>query len=302
MKHMVNRFTKVSRLALVGLGVSMVGVVAAQAGDPGRAMAAATPTVSAQPVGNGIYINATSNVPVAWEIQITASRAPEGNPPSFGGIVVSKADSKGVRQTGFAHVFSKREPGTTHYYIVKATDAAGQSSYKTGQVRTLNRGLTVTFSKVQVTRDGDPEWYRGDGDLWFHYGINNAWISEFRSGQHSLDDGESFRPNRTRSFPVYNGAKLDLAVAGAESDRDLLEFEFMPGDPRVPPAIIGGKIVPDFYSGYDVDEATAVKNLNFFLDFDHVQSIATETVTFESPAAGKLRFRAEVTLSFNYYV
>ena len=53
---------------------------------PDAALAAPPPpTVSAQPVGNSLYINAWTSVNVSWEIQIKANKAPIGNPPSFGG-------------------------------------------------------------------------------------------------------------------------------------------------------------------------------------------------------------------------
>jgi hypothetical protein len=136
------------------LSILLVALLALGGISPGRAEAAPpTPSVTAQALGNSVYVHVHSSVPVAWEIQFSETRAPTGSPPSFGSIVVSKASSNGVHQTTFAHLFNRRTPGKTHWYIVKATDASGQSSYRTGEVRTNNRGLTVTYQRIrdQVT-------------------------------------------------------------------------------------------------------------------------------------------------------
>jgi hypothetical protein len=284
----------------------LLGALALGALPPGPAHAAPpVPAVNAQAVGNGVYIGASSTVPVAWEIQLSETRAPTGSPPSFGSILVSKAGSNGARQTSFAHVFSRRTPGITQWYIVKATDASGQSSYRTGEVKSNNRGVTLTYSRVRVLEDAD-DGLRGDGEIYFNFHINGCWNGDWASGRRSLGNGDSYSPNRTVSFPRYHAATIDLAVSGFESDQDPWDFapgflSYPPCVPPVPTTQPALPVQPSSGSDDSGNRATAASRLNLFQHFDHVQPTASETWTFETPAGARLKFRVEVALTFSYY-
>src|SRR3712207_8443102 len=52
----------------------------------------------------------------------------------------------------FSHSFYSVTPNTTYHYLVKATDASGQSSYKTGSVKSKARDILVDFSKITMIR------------------------------------------------------------------------------------------------------------------------------------------------------
>jgi hypothetical protein len=264
----------------------------------GRVLAAPpVPSVTAQGVGNGLYISAFSSAAVAWQIQISGYVAPYGNPPTFSPYLSGSASSGGARQTSFAHRFTHTQPGHTYHYIVKATDAGGQSSYRTGSVRTLNRGLSVTYESIWIINDGDG-FLRGKGEIRFDFAVNKCWRSDWYSGIRSLDDGDHYYPNRTQSFAKYNGSTLDLAVRGIEVDTDLWDgFSPLPLFPRG----CVDSIEPGRGSNDSFDWARAVKTINLSQSFDHVQSTATETVRFDSPVWDGLKFQVKVRLGFSYY-
>jgi hypothetical protein len=285
-------------LLLGALAVGALPATGAHAAPP-------TPSATVAPVGNGVYFSVSSPVPVAWEIQLSETRAPTGSPPSFGSIVVSKAGSNGAQQTNFGHIFFRRTPGIRHWYIIKATDASGQSSYRTGEVKTNNRAVTLTYSRVKVLDDAD-DGLRGDGEIAFRFAINSCWQGEWDSGYRSMGNGDSYHPNRQWIFPQYHAATLDLAVAGHESDNDF--WDFSPGrlsgppcDPPVPTTQPANPIAPESGSDDGGNRATAATRINFFKQFDHSGPSATETWTFETTSGARLKFLVEVTLYFGYY-
>jgi len=306
MPHAIAHLSPPGGLLRRAAAALLVGALALGALPPARALAAPpTPSATVAPVGNGVYFAVSSPVPVAWEIQLSQTQAPTGSPPSFGGIVVSKAGSNGAQQSNFGHIFFRRTPGTRHWYIIKATDAAGQSSYRTGEVTTNKRAVTLTYSRVKVLDDAD-DGLRGDGEIAFRFAVNNCWQEEWDSGRRSLGDGDSYFPNRQLIFPRYHAATLDLAVSGRESDRDLFEFApdplpTPPCDPPVPTSQPAFPIAPRHGSNDGGNFATAASRLNLFQHFDHAAPTATETWTFETPSEARLKFRVEVTLNFGYF-
>jgi hypothetical protein len=206
--HMAHWLTR-TRGGLLALLAALLGLLAVQAGVSGRAQAAPLPpTVSVYTAGNSLNFTATSpdKTPVAWQIQL-GSIAPAGSPPTFGKFLSASASSNGVRATSFTHRFARLSSGFTYHFIVKATDAGGQSSYKTGQIQTLGRDVSMTFHQVTVINDGDPEWYRGDGEIRFDFAVNGCWQPRMATGWRSLGDGDSFYAQASFN-PGIEGSKV----------------------------------------------------------------------------------------------
>jgi len=306
MPHAIAPLSPPGGLARRATAALLLGALALGALPPAGAQAAPpTPSATVAPVGNGVYFSVSSPVPVAWEIQLSETRAPTGSPPSFGSIVVSKAGSNGAQQASFGHIFFRRTPGIKHWYIIKATDASGQSSYRTGEVKTHNRAVTVTYSRIKVLDDAD-DGLRGDGEISFNFHMNGCWNGDWRSGRRSLGSGDSYSPNRSHIFPQYNSATLDLAVSAFESDDDFWDFApgHLPYGPCVPPVPTtqpANPVQPESGSDETGNWATAASRINFFKQWDHGGPAATETWSFETPAGARLKYRVEMTLNFSYY-
>lgn len=280
-------------------GILFMGLLAFQAADPGRVLAAPpVPNVSATARGNTIHIAAASSLPVTWEIQLNHDKPPSGNPPRFGFSripTVRKIGSSGVKSATFTYAFGSVLPGRTYYYIVKSTDDSGQSSYRNGQVQSRTQELTVTFDNVHIIKDGDPEWLRGKGEINLYFYLNRCY-QEGWGGRHNLGDGADFRLNRSRIFSPYTKNFVELAVDAWERDIDFWEFD-PSGLPSSGCRIIA--IPTESGSGRSGDSASVSKRV-FWHQFVHRQDAATEHVTFETLPTGKLRYRVDVTLRFKY--
>jgi hypothetical protein len=297
--HALDRIAPNRFLRLIGLGAFLLAMLAAVAGDAGTADAAPpTPTVSASASGNRLFLLtsvAGSTTPVNWEVSIGLA-APTGTPPSFGATPVRTARSSSP-VFSFSHSFFSVTPNTTYHYIVKATDASGQSSYKTGSVKSKARDILVDFSKITVINDGDG-FLRGKGEIRFDFAVNKCWVPEWHTGLRSLDDGQSFDPNRARYYSKYHQSTLDLAIHAIEADNDLWDgFSPLPLIPTGCDAVIQ----PARGSNDAFDWASAALTVYVNNGYHHLQNSASEKVTFESPAWDGLRFRVEVTLDFTYY-
>jgi hypothetical protein len=296
--HALKRIAPNRFLRLIGLGAFLLALLALVAGEAGTAGAAPpTPTVSASASGNRLFILtsvAGSNTSVDWEVSIGLA-APTGNPPRFGSTPVRTAKSTSP-VFSFSHSFYSVTPNTTYYYIVKATDAGGQSSYKVGSVKSKARDILVDFSKITMINDGDGI-FRGKGDLTFDFAVNKCWVPEWRTGR-SLSDGESFNPAPARYYSRYQQSTLDLAVYAEDDDRD--EFPGVDFCPEPLRSVCQSVIQPGRGSDTCADWARAATTVYVDNGYHHLQN-ATEKVTFESPAWDGLRFRVEVTLTFTYY-
>jgi hypothetical protein len=128
--------------------------------------------------------------------------------------------------------------------------------------------------------------------------LPNCWDKEWQTGYLSRGNGQSYYPNRSASFSRYHGQVLSFTVWGWESDADYGEFSPSPLRPL-------GCWTTSINAGHESsnigDWARAVTNINFNIaPFVHTQSTATETWTFLSPSAAKLRYKIYVTLNFNY--
>jgi hypothetical protein len=293
--HALNRIAPNRCLRLFGLGAVILALLAIVAGDAGTASAAPpTPNVSASASGNRLFIlTSVTTTPVNWEVSIGLA-APAGTPPRFGSAPVRTATSSGPAY-GFSHSFFSMTPNTTYHYIVKATDAGGQSSYKIGSVKSKARDILVDYTKITVLNDGDGI-FRGKGELTFDFALNRCWVDEWRTSR-SLSDGNSFDPNAARYFSKYHQSTLDLAVYALEDDGNDLPGEFCPRPLR---PFCEDLIVPGRGTNSCFDWAQAALTVYVTNAYHHMQN-ATEKVTFESPAWDGVRFRVEVTLGFTYY-
>jgi hypothetical protein len=280
-------------------GVLFMGPLAFQAADPGRVLAAPPdPNVNATARGNSIHIGAANSLPVAWEIQLNPDKPPSGNPPRFGFSrqpTTRKISSNGLKSSTFTFEFGAVLPGRTYYYIAKSTDDSGQSSYRTGQVQSRTQELTVTFGKIHIIKDGDPEFLRGKGDIDFRFLLNRC-PQDGWDRHHSVSDGADIRMNLSQTFFPYTKNYVELTVEGWERDIDFWDF-----DPSgLPFSGCRLKATPTASESSKYGDSADVSKRIFTHQFVHRQDSATEHVTLETLPTGKLRYRVDVTLSFKY--
>lgn len=162
--------------------------------------------------GTSVDLHVTTDTPAKLKAQIsTAAPLPNGNNPPY--FTFPKTQSDDTFRTDWTTAFGDLEPDTTYYIVVRATDASNHTAYQQGTFKTLERKVTVTFTKILVIGDGDKG--AGKGEIAFEFFVNDQETGGL--GQQKIASGE------TILFSVYAHVDdapkwLMIKVRGRECD------------------------------------------------------------------------------------
>jgi hypothetical protein len=181
---------------------------------------------------NAAKLKVVTNVPA--KLEITADRkAPVQTQlgPFFAGQPEVRYTTSDML-TEWNGSLRKLRSNRRYHVIIRATDANGNVSARTGVFETGERNVRITFEKVHVSFDGDDGANRGE--LGFVAGVNGGW--QLRRGEDKVKSNSTVKFNKREVNLADVPQILDLKVQGVERDlggRCLNEFGEGPFEPEL---------------------------------------------------------------------
>ena len=171
-------------------------------------------SAEAVPGVNAAKLKVVTNVPA--RLEITADRAAPVMTtlgPFFAGQPEVRYTPSDML-TEWNGSLRKLRSNRRYHVIIRATDANGNVSARTGVFDTTQRNVRVTFEKVHVSFDGDDGADRGE--LGFVAGVNGGW--QLRRGEDKVKSNSTVKFNKREVSLADVPQMLDLRVQGVERD------------------------------------------------------------------------------------
>jgi hypothetical protein len=171
--------------------------------------------VKLEPRGAGAGVKVDTTVPAKLSIS-----ADDDAPGTIGGTPVFGTPEDTVSTAGYATRWTgnldRLTPGTNYHIILRATDAAGHVSYRSGIFRTGERRAKLVLRGIRVYYDGDKGANRGE--LGFVTALNQKDEPHLRIRERKVASGNwlEFPDDRVDLRPLSRG--LNVAVQGRERD------------------------------------------------------------------------------------